>query len=635
MRPRKPQKSQLLNFNGHFDSARAYYFLFSLLLLLLNKSCNGQEGVNLPRTDNSSRIEENLMDSQVHDYYHIELCCPEDEYFEAARCVSFNNSKKFSPPDLSINASWKYQEFECPLGYDTLQVDFTNNSLTVDEGSVSLKWREVLGKTTTKFCISFLPTDVYIGVVCRPNINKLCAEATCIQKCCAIGEVASLVSGDCVPDTNRNFSLTFQSVSGLQMSEPTNLQLLHRIPDCEPLVLLNPSYNYAEEHFFLTVDGYLYQPAKEKTYHENRFCLDYFTLGTITGDQLGAFFCSGPGLQMDSPWTFKLYAAGLIISVLFLSVTILCNNLIAKLRALQDLNQLCHMISLLVGEIALLTGYLFTDVIHSNHCVINSIIQQFSLLSAFFWLNVMCFDIHQYVRSTVKLIPRSAIQGSRGSRFRRYSVYAWGIPFVITLATVILHYSPDRPGEIILRPGFGVKTCWFYGDIERLTFFYVWVGVLFIGNIFLLAHTAYMLHRTGVILRCGRKKSVFEEGENHVTNAGNVEKFWQSFNLFSLMVLCWVTEILSWKIPPESLWIPTDIINTLQGFFIFLFFLRIKKKREILKAALLSFSEKARKLSGSDGSSGTFWHCNKSSTVFSEIEKQHTEVDKEPGNQQL
>ncbi|XP_064110939.1 uncharacterized protein LOC135218505 isoform X2 [Macrobrachium nipponense] len=541
MRPRKPQVGYSLNSKGYFGSSRVLCSTAGLFLfLLINKSCCAQKDLN-----SSYIYQEDPNYSQTEDSYHGELCCPDDQYFGEGRCISFNNSEKFQPPALPSNVLWTYQGFQCPPGYDPTPIEYKNNSLTLDEGSVSLRWRNLLRKTTKQFCLSLLPTDAYIGVICRPNNEKLCAGATCIQKCCDIGDAVSLDTVECLPDADRNFTLTFQSVSGLSVLPPTNLQLLHRIPDCQPLVLLDPENN-VHEHFFLTVDGYLYQPAKENTFHENRFCLDYFTTGGVTG-----------------------------------------------------------------------------------------IIGQFALLSAFFWLNVMCFDIHQYVRATLKLIPRSTIQGRRGLRFKCYSAYAWGIPFLITLATTILHYFPDYPDHIILRPGFGVKSCWFYGDIERLTFFYVWVGVLFIGNIFLLAHTAYMLHKTGVTLSCGRKKSIFEDGENHVSNRRNVERFWQSFNLFALMALCWVTEILSWKIPPEPLWIPTDIINTLQGFFIFLFFLRLKTKRDIVKEAILSFSEKARKLSRSEGNSNTFWHCNRSLTVVTDFERHHTEFAKDSSDQQL
>ncbi|XP_066958761.1 probable G-protein coupled receptor Mth-like 1 [Macrobrachium rosenbergii] len=418
--------------------------------------------------------------------------------------------------------------------------------------------------------------------------------------------MASLKVRRCTPNVHRKFSLTFQSASGLEVQSPADLHLLYRIPGCDHILHLDLE-DMTQGRFLLTPNGYLHQPAKGITYYETRFCLDHFEAGGFEGERLGAFICSGPGLPTEPTLKVRFYAAGLMVSALSLVATIICNNLVAKLRALQDLNQLCHMISLLVGETALFTAYLFSNDLRVTHCIINSIIAQFAFLSGFFCLNVMCFDVHQYIRATVRLIPRNSIQGRQWLRFKCYSAYAWGSPFLITLTTAVLHYVPDSPGQTILRPGFGIKSCWFLGDIERLAFFYVWIGALFLGNIFLLANTAFMLHQTGAILLSGKKKSVFEEDGNHASNRRNVNKFWQSFSLFALMVLCWITEILSWKIPPKSLWVPTDIINTLQGFFIFLLFLKNKTKREILKEAILSACVEARKSSQSESSSSNFF----------------------------
>lgn len=39
--------------------------------------------------------------------------------------------------------------------------------------------------------------------------------------------------------------------------------------------------------------------------------------------------------------------------------------------------------------------------------------------------------------------------------------------------------------------------------------------------------------------------------------------FKQQFSLLALMCICWVTEVLSWKVPPSELWWVTLIIHTL------------------------------------------------------------------------
>ncbi|KAG0727848.1 G-protein coupled receptor Mth2 [Chionoecetes opilio] len=62
-----------------------------------------------------------------------------------------------------------------------------------------------------------------------------------------------------------------------------------------------------------------------------------------------------------------------------------------------------------------------------------------------------------------------------------------------------------------------------------------------------------------------------------------VIRFWQRFSLFILMVLCWTTDILSWKIPPRELWILSDFVNSLQGLLVFIIFLSNRKRRELVR----------------------------------------------------
>lgn len=44
--------------------------------------------------------------------------------------------------------------------------------------------------------------------------------------------------------------------------------------------------------------------------------------------------------------------------------------------------------------------------------------------------------------------------------------------------------------------------------------------------------------------------------------------FKQQFSLLTLMCVCWITEVLSWKIPPPELWLVTLISHTLHTLYI-------------------------------------------------------------------
>ena len=84
-----------------------------------------------------------------------------------------------------------------------------------------------------------------------------------------------------------------------------------------------------------------------------------------------------------------------------------------------------------------------------------AVMVHFTFLSTFTWLNVLSFDIFSeffFLKKNGKQIDRS---------FIFYSIYAWGVPFVMVLVGQILdHLKDDLPSNII-KPDFGVLKCWF------------------------------------------------------------------------------------------------------------------------------------------------------------------------------
>ncbi|GBP53409.1 hypothetical protein EVAR_48161_1 [Eumeta japonica] len=70
----------------------------------------------------------------------------------------------------------------------------------------------------------------------------------------------------------------------------------------------------------------------------------------------------------------------------------------------------------------------------------------FSLLATFFWLNVMCFDMWRKFRFT-----RINVSGDVERRFRRYCVYAFGLPLLLTVLVAALEYSPIEDHYLLPR----------------------------------------------------------------------------------------------------------------------------------------------------------------------------------------
>ena len=57
-------------------------------------------------------------------------------------------------------------------------------------------------------------------------------------------------------------------------------------------------------------------------------------------------------------------------------------------------------------------------------------------------------------------------QRSLRNRFIRHSVYAWGVPLLMTLLLAFLNYAPDDviPRGAILRPELGERKCFLSGE---------------------------------------------------------------------------------------------------------------------------------------------------------------------------
>nr|XP_027218954.1 G-protein coupled receptor Mth2-like [Penaeus vannamei] len=502
-------------------------------------------------------------------------CCEDDQVL--CDDASSGTTAAFSPPVHYANLSqasqefaWSYQPLRCPKGFreTPYDLDGKQNLLILSEDGVALQWLELVSKETEEYCVTHTPHGGYRAVTCRPDADQICNDRTCIQKCCGVGEVMSLFRR-CVKRQDRGFSPEFRSLRGDPVETPKNLQVIAKVPHCESIIMFNPQKEPRDRYLILP-DSRLYHPENDQYYSIDSYCIEELIEWSVPM----ALVCN----EVRDMTKIYLQSASVAVSCVFLAVTILCHVVVPKLRDTQGLCLLCHMVSLFVADAALFVSYVYTYKDPGLACVINGMIIQMSFLATFFWLNVMCFDIWRVIRATVHLVPLTGILSNDSKKFKAYSVYAWGGPFVVTSVSALLFFLPERyVAAGVVRPDFGVNTCFLDGDLEYLVHFYGLVGALFLVNLLLLGHTIYMLFRAGAAFNCCSKTE-----SPRAFNRSHLDAYWQRFSLFTLMAVCWVTEVLSWKIPPAGMWIVTDLLNSLQGLVVFLIFLSSKKKRHLV-----------------------------------------------------
>ncbi|XP_054010977.1 G-protein coupled receptor Mth2-like [Hylaeus anthracinus] len=255
-------------------------------------------------------------------------------------------------------------------------------------------------------------------------------------------------------------------------------------------------------------------------------------------------------------WKRILYCILSIISAIFLIATLAVYVLLPELREIQDKAMMAVVTSLAVSYIVLSIQNLKPQEDGDYEiCIALGFLLYFGFLSVFFWLNIVSFNIWRAVWfKNFKIKERSL--------FIVYCLVGWGGPICFLLATLAAHHMLGEH----LKPGFGVQSCWFSGSAQLWVYFYGPIAILLALNIVYLGLTSWRLwHQyreyNGSRLRALRFKCLLY------------------VKLIFVMGITWIFEVISHVAGSENeVWIPTDILNSLQGFIIFLLLVVTRKR---------------------------------------------------------
>ncbi|XP_046680868.1 probable G-protein coupled receptor Mth-like 1 isoform X2 [Homalodisca vitripennis] len=284
------------------------------------------------------------------------------------------------------------------------------------------------------------------------------------------------------------------------------------------------------------------------------FCIEH--LFEHPNDGISVFDCPDVTVSPRNDIRFTLYPIGFFISVFFLAVTLVASCLLpSTYHVLHWRCQTNHVACLLVGDLLLGITQISGNALNGPACVAIAISIHFMFLAAFFWLNTMCFNIWWTFRD---LRPSNLDKGQEACRLRFYELYAWGGPLVIAGIAAVCDHLPEESYPNMIKPRFGEKRCWFYGDTEIFSYFFGPVAVLLLLNLTLFAATAREL-------TCGLWKTEVVKSNTERATLGRV-----CLKLVVVMGVTWVADVVSWAVGgPNYLWYLTDLINALQGVLIF------------------------------------------------------------------
>ncbi|XP_075978321.1 putative G-protein coupled receptor Mth-like 3 isoform X2 [Anticarsia gemmatalis] len=400
----------------------------------------------------------------------------------------------------------------------------------------------------------------------------VCMKEICSRKCCPIGQAYNMNAYGCV-NLSRAFEPPVFERSELKPGFDIHKEFYlftKRMncskPDREVRLPLTSTAG-----FRLRTDGRLkvtYDNAPFELFYEvDKYCLDN-TIREENGNkiiEINGLFCYIPEEEHTN---YKLIASCMFVSCFFIIVTVAVYNFLPELRTLNGMVVTAYLSSFFTGFLCLGTVQLLLTehTISAGWCATMAFIIYFSLLAAFFWLNVMCFDIWWTFRITIS----SGLTKSKYTRFLAYCAYAFGVPAILTILLAALELSDLSPKSKWL-PNLRQQGCFLNGG-SKLLYLYTPILILCVANVVFFTLTA---------LRIAHIKR-----QTQMLQRKDTQRFALYIKLFIVTGPNWFFEVISYCYP-HPFWVFTDVYNVLLGVVFFILFICKKKMLISIKKRFL------------------------------------------------
>ncbi|KAF7383364.1 hypothetical protein HZH66_012714 [Vespula vulgaris] len=559
----------------------------------------------------------------------IRRCCPKDTIFDPRSrfCVPLishiNDTSYFSSEDLFFSflpiidsidflavtrgpPECLRAIFDFPINSSDLIFEDRTFKVTPSL-SQNGRRKEEIKLTEENACVELTPESTISNAklilrLCRDE--QICSEKPCIRKCCP--EDRFLVSGrrecqklydDSITPIEFHKEILNSSIHEDFFREDYGL-LIGKLCKDRGMYPVGP-----EENWSITPEGHIDVPDY-KVYGHHEYCMDIFYNSSLYKETLYPFVCFDTAESVE-PCRLRCTINSVLqlTSCAFLLTTLVVYACLPVLQNLHGKTLMCHVGSLLLALVCLVVISWVTpdttieESMASVSCKFLGYAMLFSFLSAFSWLNVMCFDIWW------------TFGGSRGNtstrgrghrkRFLLYCTYAWGLACLITVLGIVVDHTDFFPKH--LRPTIGRASCWFTPGSNlhgELLFFIAPVTLQLLINIVFFVITS---------INCNKVKAEINRVIRDPSDARNKRfqadrtKLIMNVKLFVVMGISWILEIISyflnnyakdlqWR---EEFFYASDTFNCLQGLLIFILFV-LKSRVYYALRRRLGFEDKKR-----------------------------------------
>ena len=188
------------------------------------------------------------------------------------------------------------------------------------------------------------------------------------------------------------------------------------------------------------------------------------------------------------------------LSTLCLILIFVTYCVLPDLRNFQGCSIMSFVASLLVAQVCL---QYIAPYVHGRValCETVAVIAHFTLLSTFAWMTLLAVDLSRSF-SGVQARPRHD-PANRLKRFARYSLFGWGLPLLLVIICLGLHFTEND--VIPLRYGSG-RSCWLYPVLANKIFFISPIVISLVANIILFVITVVNIYKTKKMTQVALRK---------------------------------------------------------------------------------------------------------------------------------
>ncbi|XP_073838377.1 methuselah-like 14 isoform X1 [Musca autumnalis] len=407
----------------------------------------------------------------------------------------------------------------------------------------------------------------------RRKVQPIYNRYSLLKKCCPLGESLSMTG----EEENRALCVsTSRSIDHRAL----NVTLYDNcIEDMEtdlilPFEIGNPCntsflYNNEDDLFFVVQDGSLLvmdSHANETYSMESKYCIDIENSSGTTY----AIVC------ITSVEDHINRSQILIVGILML-ISIPCLLMVSyvhfRIRELRTL----HGMTLSIMSACLATGYFLYSLVHLFKLDDRNIgyAVQFFVLSYYFWFFCLCCNVCCNIWIHIALSKAK----TKNARLFYMGIYSLS-SFSGALVLVILTNQKGLPG----MPSYFIQG---YTESirESQRYFIPPVSTLLLLSFFVMTGTFFGFQKyksRGIMVATKQNPDIATDGDKHVYE--EVKKDAKCISLLGLILIStWLLEIVTFYSPgPQIYLILMEMINGLQGVFVLLIFLVIRRRRTVI-----------------------------------------------------